>query len=206
MMDKIVLNGSKYISETKVLEMLKEVEVKANDSLIMQIRKEERDKLKTSLIESFDSIFNVIDDTQIQKTEPKIVQEVSRYNTNGNSIYIVLKSMRREYSRLYLQEDGTFLTNRNKSPKFTIHTILGIKNRLNLKSTVDEVNNVATSLNIPSYTIGRLFYNVHQLGTFDKFLQEWEDLQAAEFFKSYKKLETEPINNPEKRKEAGLYS
>lgn len=205
MMNEIVLNGDKYISEKKVLEMLEEAHAEVSETLKEQIRAEERDKIKQLINKSIDNMYEIVEETVIEEPKAQPVQ-TTRYNTKDNNIYIVPKSMRKPYSKMHLQEDGAFLTKNNKAAKFTIYTVLGIKNRLNMNSTVAEVNKVADSLNIPYYTVGRLFYNVHQLNTFDKFLQEWEDLQAAEFFKAYKKSNKEPINNPEKRKEAGMYN
>lgn len=205
MMNEIVLNGDKYISEKKVLEMLEEAHAEISETLKEQIRTEERDKIKQLINKSIDNMYDIVEETVVEEPKAQPVQ-ATRYNTKDNDIYIVPKSMRKPYSKMHLQEDGTFLTKNNRAAKFTIHTVLGVKNRLNMSSTVAEVNKVADSLNIPYYTVGRLFHNVHQLGTFDKFLQEWEDLQAAEFFKAYKKSNKEPINNPEKRKEAGIYN
>ena len=204
-MNEIVLNGDKYISEKKVLEMLEEAHAEVSETLKEQIRAEERDKIKQLINKSIDNMYEIVEETVIEEPKAQPVQ-TTRYNTKDNNFYIVPKSMRKPYSKMHLQEDGAFLTKNNKAAKFTIYTVLGIKNRLNMNSTVAEVNKVADSLNIPYYTVGRLFYNVHQLNTFDKFLQEWEDLQAAEFFKAYKKSNKEPINNPEKRKEAGMYN
>lgn len=205
MMNEIVLNGDKYISEKKVLEMLEEAHAEVSETLKEQIRAEERDKIKQLINKSIDNMYEIVEETVVKEPKAQPVQ-TTRYNTKDNNIYIVPKSMRKPYSKMHLQEDGAFLTKNNKAAKFTIYTVLGIKNRLNVNSTVAEVNKVADSLNIPYYTVGRLFYNVHQLNTFDKFLQEWEDLQAAEFFKAYKNSNKEPINNPEKRKEAGMYN
>ena len=205
MMDEIVLNGDKYISETKVFKMLEEAHAEISETLKEKIRTEERDRIKQLINKSIDNMYEIVEETVVEEPKAQSVQ-VTRYNIKDNDTYFVPKSMRKPYSKMHLQDDGTFLTNNNRAAKFTIHTVLGVKNRLDVSSTVAEVQKVADSLNVPYYTMGRLFYNVHGLGSFDKFLQEWEDLQAAEFFKAYKKDNKEPINNPEKRKEAGIYN
>lgn len=116
------------------------------------------------------------------------------------------KGLNREYSKTALRhlpkikrmnKDGTFqigLRGGTKA-KWTINTVLKIKKELKEDSGF---RSIGKKLGLDAITVARLSYML-ETGKFDKYLSQWEQIQADQIYKKVRKVPVE--NNPQKRRE-----
>lgn len=104
-----------------------------------------------------------------------------------------------------LNKDGTFKLKNSKVnggvSKWTIKDLLKIKNRIPEKEKYPSWTSIGEDLQVSAFTAQNLGYGI-EMGYFDKYFNEWEQLQANEFYGNFKQELTE--NNPQKRKEKGM--
>ena len=96
-----------------------------------------------------------------------------------------------------LKSNGKFILASGKESTWNIHNLLKLKKLIPTELNMTEI---AEKVGIGTTTANYLCYSI-EAGIFDKFFNEWEQIQAD---KMYKK-DWKPIleNNPEKRKEKG---
>lgn len=101
-------------------------------------------------------------------------------------------------------KDGTFIVGRKngRQAKWTIETLLQLRKYIKTPITLKEISQ---KLNLDSSTCNRLMYCI-ELGKFDQYFDEWEQIKANSFYDSIKANNVKFIeNNPQKRKEKGMY-
>ena len=119
------------------------------------------------------------------------------------------KGLKREYSKTALRhlpkikrmnKDGTFQIGLRggTQAKWTINTVLKIKKELKEDSGF---GGIGKKLGLDAITVARLSYML-ETGKFDKYLSQWEQIQANQTYKKSRKIPIE--NNPQKRRENGF--
>ncbi len=99
-----------------------------------------------------------------------------------------------------LCDDGYFITGNNSKSKYNIQTVLMLKNCLfDLNVTW---NDMIEKTGLTANTVMYICYAI-ETGVFDKFFNEWEQIQADKFQSKVKTATL--INNPQKRKENGMW-
>lgn len=135
--------------------------------------------------------------TTLDKTEPK---------KQSKDIKITHITTKRHYPKSHQQQlpkirklnkDGTFVVGRGngKIAKWDINIILKLK-----KYIPSDLSNreIAKNVGLDPGTAGRLMFMI-ETGKFDKYLREWEQMQANQIYNKNRKVPVE--NNPQKRRE-----
>jgi len=104
-----------------------------------------------------------------------------------------------------LNKNGTFQLKNSRVnggvSKWTIKDLLKIKNRIPEKEKYPSWTSISEDLQVSAFTAQNLGYGI-EMGYFDKYFNEWEQLQANKFYGNFKQELTE--NNPQKRREKGM--
>lgn len=96
-----------------------------------------------------------------------------------------------------MNKDGTFQIGRygGTKAKWTIHTILQLKGYIPGDLSTREI---AKKVGLDPTTTDPLMFMI-ETGRFDKYLSQWEQIQADQIYKKVRKVPVE--NNPQKRRE-----
>ena len=106
------------------------------------------------------------------------------------------------YSDLKMNKDGEFHGYHNRPLKFNIRHVISINKEYCSSTTTKDVAKWAREFGFTMNTIHRIIYNLDH-GTFVDFIKEYLS-SANDISIKHKQVETQ--NNPQKRKEAGIYS
>ena len=114
----------------------------------------------------------------------------------------IRKSGQREYHIIRMDKTGNFWGKPNKKLIFDIHDVMAINKRYSSQTSKDDVAKMARDCQLPVDTIYRIIYNLDK-NILKPYIKEW--LSAVNDIKiKTKKISVQ--NNPQKRKEMGIYS
>lgn len=156
-------------------------------------------------LQNTENINNIIDELNSIRKElknnKKPVTSITR-----NTIRQYYETQKQRCPRVSkLNKDGTFILKNSKVnggiSKWTIKDLLKIKHRIPQKEKYSNWTVICEDLPVCALTAQVLGYGI-EMGYFDKYFNEWEQLQANKFQNNIKPIETE--NNPQKRKEKGM--
>ena len=150
-------------------------------------------------------------DLRVKKIEEFLDKDVAfvKVDTDATAeeINVPAKTTYRKYSKECepftnikgLNEDGTFSQKRGKKISFTIQDILKLK-RL-IPETEEYPNFKSLEEIVQVNDIPRICHCI-EIGFFDEYLNEWEQIQANQYYGNWKPNSI--LNNPQKRKENGM--
>ena len=114
----------------------------------------------------------------------------------------IRKSGQREYHIIRMDKKGNFWGKPNKKLIFDIHDVMAINKRYSSQTSKDDIAKMARDCQLPVDTIYRIIYNLDK-NILKPYIKEW--LSAVNDIKiKTKKISVQ--NNPQKRKEMGIYS
>ena len=114
----------------------------------------------------------------------------------------IRKSGQREYHIIRMDKTGNFWGKPNKKLIFDIHDVMAINKRYNSQTSKDDIAKMARDCQLPVDTTYRIIYNLDK-NILKPYIKEW--LSAVNDIKiKIKKISVQ--NNPQKRKEMGIYS
>ena len=114
----------------------------------------------------------------------------------------IRKSGQREYHIIRMDKTGNFWGKPNKKLIFDIHDVMAINKRYSSQTSKDDIAKMARDCQLPVDTIYRIIYNLDK-NILKPYIKEW--LSAVNDIKiKTKKISVQ--NNPQKRKEMGIYS
>lgn len=174
-MEIINLNGVEYIKRDKVKNM--EAELKAMKEIMGQINK---------------------------LTDNKIDGSITRHKRNNkrkDAVFELPKSAQKKYEIRMMNDKGVFITAyHNKKLKITIKDVILAKKGIYDGMTTSQAFAIRDELGLNNYHFNRLVYNIKE-GVFDKFIKQWNKQTGVKVGKKEVPIE----NNPQKRKESGIY-
>lgn len=139
-----------------------------------------------------------------QKIEQETKKEVKHedvYSQRSKHLKIRV-SGQRKYKILRMSEDGHFYAFPNVELVFDVRDVIEINKRYNSSTTKKDVKKIARDCQLPVDIVHRIIYNL-DIGVLKPYIKEY--LSSVNNIKiKAKKIETQ--NNPQKRKEAGIYS
>lgn len=100
-----------------------------------------------------------------------------------------------------LSNDGKFIT-KTRSLTWDINTLLRLKKCMKQNEKYPTASKLAKAVGVNATNVIELGYYILN-GDFDKYFNEWEQIQADNTFKKYGNWKPNIENNPEKRKEKG---
>ena len=190
-MEKILtINGVEYIQKTEYDKAKRDV-----------------DNIK-QLVSS--SIAGLNDFLGVQLPNQSVEQEVKKETKQKNTAVYSQRSKnlkirvsgQREYKILRMSDDGHFYAFPNVELVFDVRNVIEINKRYNSSTTKKDINKMARDYQLPVDIIHRIIYNL-DIGILKPYIKQY--LSAVNDIKiKAKKIEIE--NNPQKRKEAGIYS
>lgn len=114
----------------------------------------------------------------------------------------IRKSGQREYHIIRMDKKGNFWGKPNKKLIFDIHDVMAINKRYSSQTSKDDIAKMARDCQLPVDTTYRIIYNLDK-NILKPYIKEW--LSAVNDIKiKTKKISVQ--NNPQKRKEMGIYS
>lgn len=180
-MEEIInINGIEYIKRERVKDI--ETELKNLKEIMEQINKLSNNK--------------PIDLTTRHETPQKRV----RLNGNDNDVFQVPPTSKEDWEIRLMDDDGNFFSKNNRKLKITIKEVFIVQKELGRSTTVKQARELRKRLELNEYTFNRLVYNLQQ-GNFAKFIKQWNQKTQPVVGKKQVSFE----NNPEKRKESGMY-
>lgn len=190
-MDIINLNGEEYVKRSKILDIEKERDKAQAD--LEAIRK----IVGISLEEASDVLYNNLES---KSSEVKIKTKTKRTRRQPDAPFTPLESAKKPFKILYMTQDGLFFTPNHKSLMITIKHVLQVQRFLHKNVTNREVDEFAKKLGFNYQIVHRVIWN-YQQHYFDKFIKRWNKMTQPVVGMQHKPIQ----NNPEKRKEAGIY-
>lgn len=179
-MDIINLNGVEYIKRDTIKDIEKE-----RDELIKRLQ-------------AISDIVGLPNNKKEVKTE-KNSQRPYKYG-KPDEPYQVPKSAQMLWNIRFMNDFGQFFNKDNRKLKVNIKHVLELQKTLSNSTTNGDIKALGKQIGLDYQMIHRLAYNYKE-GVFDKFIKEWNKKQSTIIKR--KNLPVE--NNPEKRKEAGIY-
>lgn len=129
------------------------------------------------------------------------VQHTNLYSQRSKNLKIRI-SGQREYKILRMSDDGYFYAFPNVELVFDIRDVMDINKRYNSSTSKKDVKKMAKDRNLPIDIIHRIIYNL-DIGVLKPYIKQY--LSSVNDIK-VKAKEKAVENNPQKRKEAGIYS
>lgn len=159
-------------------DRIKEIEKERDEALL---------KLKT--------IENIIHNSN----ETESPKKSSTYNKT-NEPYSIPQSAKMLWDIRFMNDFGQFFNKDNRKLKINIKHVLEMQKTLSKTTTNGDVKELGKKIGLDYQMLHRLAFNYKE-GIFDKFIKQWNQSTAP--VQSRKNLPVQ--NNPEKRKEAGIY-
>ena len=162
---------------------------------------EERDKA----LEKLQLINKIIHDTySVEETQPKSEKikktgKIPYTYGKKDDPYQIPQSARQLWKIRFMNDFGQFFNKDNRKLKINIKQVLEMQKTLSKNTTNGDIKQLGKDIGLDYAMIHKLAFNYKE-GIFDKFIKEWNQKQTLP---KPKKLPTQ--NNPEKRKEAGIY-
>jgi len=103
-----------------------------------------------------------------------------------------------------LNDDGTFIQTRGKPLIYNIRDILALKKLIPMVDEYPSFSSLCKKVGLHDVrTVQRLCYLI-ETGEFDKYINQWEQMEANNFYGKYGEWKPRFENNPQKRKEKGM--
>ena len=182
---------------------------------IEYIQKTEYDKAKKDidnikqLVSSSIAGLNDFLGTQVIAQNPKQIKKEIKEAPKREGCYAlrnpklkIRKSGQREYHIIRMDKTGNFWGKPNKKLIFNIHDVMAINKRYSSQTSKDDVAKMARDCQLPVDTTYRIIYNLDK-NILKPYIKEW--LSTVNDIK-IKTKKTLVQNNPQKRKEMGIYS
>lgn len=195
-MDKILtINGVEYIQKAEYDKAKKDVD---------NIK-----QLVSSSIAGLNDFLGTQVIAQSVAQKPKqIKKEIKKASTKETGYALrnpklkIRKSGQREYHIIRMDKSGNFWGKPNKKLIFDIHDVMAVNKRYSSQTSKDDIVKMARDCQLPVDTIHRIIYNLDK-NIFKPYIKEW--LSSVNDIKiKTKKITVQ--NNPQKRKEMGIYS
>lgn len=135
------------------------------------------------------------------EVETTKVQHTNLYSQRSKNLKIRIAGQR-EYKILRMSDDGYFYAFPNVELVFDIRDVMDINKRYNSSTSKKDVKKMAKDRNLPIDIIHRIIYNL-DIGVLKPYIKQY--LSSVNDIK-VKAKEKAVENNPQKRKEAGIYS
>lgn len=188
------INGVTYIKKDAIADIKKERD-EAVKSLNM---------IREIVGVSFKDLKTMINE-DIIKEQSKVIRPtidgVKRVTRKRTDIFEPVESSKKLFKIRYMDNEGVFHTKHNRALKVTIKHVFEVQKALHNNVTNGEIDDLAKKLGINYQIIHRLIYN-YQEHVFDKFIAQWNKQTQPTVGAKNKPIQ----NNPEKRKESGLYA
>lgn len=180
-MEEIInINGTEYIKRERVKDI--ETELKNLKATMEQINK----------------LTNGIPTDTITRHESPYKR--TRVNNSDKDVFKVPPASQEDWEIRLMDDDGNFFSKNNRKLKVTIKEVFIVQKELSRSTTVKQARELRKRLELNEYTFNRLVYNLQQ-GNFAKFIKQWNQKTQPVVGKKQVSFE----NNPEKRKESGMY-
>ena len=186
LMEIINLNGVEYIKREMVKQM--ETDLKNMRATMTQINQLSNNSPTDVVIANKD-----VSEVEVKYTRKKV-------NINDKDIFQVPPKSKIKWDIKCMDEYGVFFAPNNRKLRVTIKEVFIAQKELTRKTTVKEARDLRKKLKLNEYTFNKLVYNIQE-GTFTKFIQQWNRNTQPTTNKNQVPVE----NNPEKRKELGIY-
>jgi len=138
-----------------------------------------------------------------KKRQPRDYSKITNSKTLKNTYRNIKKNYNINMNNIKgLNSKGEFeKTNAGRKFKWNIQDIIQIKKLIPKIKEYPTVTSISKETKLSKATVSDLVYLIEN-GYFDKYLNEWEQMEADKMFGDWK-----PViqNNPEKRQEAGIY-
>ena len=185
MEDTLVINGVTYIRQSQVAEMEQNLE---------NIR-----QIVNSALNDVSALVNsqsvVQSNNQVTKKKiktPKIKRDISLKIREATMV---------PYEISRMDNSGNFYSIHNRKYIFTMKDVLLIRKEFGINTTNHDIKKLSEKMSLGINNIHRIIYNL-EIGTFDKYIKEWlESVNEVKVTGHHAPVE----NNPQKRKESGIY-
>lgn len=168
-----------------------------------------KNDLQETLGKILDGLINITEFSRDNANAIKALQTIPEEPAQTAKPVETPKGLKRKYSPTVrrqlpkikkMNRDGTFQIGRygGTKSKWTIHTILQLKGYILGDLPTREI---AKKVGLDPATADRLMFMI-ETGRFDKYLSQWEQIQADQIYKKARKVPVE--NNPQKRRENGF--
>lgn len=170
---------------------------------------EDIEKERDEALEKLKIINKIIHGTySIEEIQPKVKKSKKSKKTGNvpytygkkDDPYQIPKSAQQLWKIRFMNDFGQFFNKDNRKLKITIKHVLEMQKTLSKSTTNGDIKKLGKNIGLDYAMIHKLAFNYKE-GVFDKFIKEWN--QKTQPTISRKHLPTQ--NNPEKRKEAGIY-
>lgn len=120
---------------------------------------------------------------------------------------VTVRKYRKKYKPFTLKglnDDGTFIQARGKPLIYNIRDILALKKLIPMVDEYPSFSSLCKKVGLRDVrTVQRLCYLI-ETGKFDKYINQWEQMEANNFYGKYGEWKPRFENNPQKRKEKGM--
>lgn len=178
--DILIINGVKYVKESQIAEMQQNLQ---------NIK-----KIVNSALADVNSLAgNQLSNHKIEKSVPQVKRDIA---------LVLRKAGKKPYKIKRIDDEGNFYSIHNRKLIFTIKDVLEVRKEFSINTTNQDIEQFSKKISLTIDNIHRIIYNL-EIGTFDKYINQW--LKSVNDINI--KHQSRPIeNNPQKRREAGIYS
>lgn len=195
-MEIINLNGVEYVKKDKIASIIQE-----RDNAVQELN-----TIKEIVNKSFKdlaSFMSIEDNTITEKvvTNNNVVRKGQKALRKPEDAFEPVQTAKRLFQIRHMDNDGIFYSVNNRPLKVNIKHVFEVQKALHSNVTNGEIDRLAKKLDINYQVLHRVVYN-YQEHVFDKFINQWNKQTQPTVGAKNKPIE----NNPEKRKESGLYA
>lgn len=191
-MEIINLNGVEYIRKDRIADIEKERDNAVRDLNMM----------KEIIGKSFEDLAVFINSKrEVTEEEPKEKVNKVKAVRKPKDAFTPVQTAQKLFKIRHMDSNGVFFTANNRPLKVTIKHVFEVQKALHNNVTNGEIDELAKKLGINYQILHRVVYN-YQEHVFDKFINQWNKQTQPTVGAKNKPIE----NNPEKRKESGLYA
>lgn len=187
MEDILEINGVTYIKKSQVEEM---------EQNLAHIKKIVNSALAdVSALVNNQPITEPVKKAATKKTEsaPKLKRKIALR---------LRQAAQRPYKIKQMDDSGNFYSKHNRKFVFTIKDVLLVRKEFGVTTTDKDVKVLSKKLSLSIDNIHRIIYNL-EIGTFDNYIKEWlTSVNEVKVTGRHAPIE----NNPQKRKESGVYT
>jgi len=140
------------------------------------------------------TLSSIIDDIKKEEAPVEIVNEPKTVRRYSKTIQNALPQ-----KICGITSNGHLILGNGVDSVYTMNDLMKLKKEI---TSDKSFSRIAEDYNFTTNTVGYLLYGL-ETGYFDKWFNEWEQIQANKFMKKAKHKK-EPVNNPQKRKERGM--
>lgn len=185
MEDTLVINGITYIRQSHVAEMEQNLE---------NIR-----QIVNSALNDVNALVNGQSVAQLNNQVTK--KKVEAPKIKHNIALKLRESKMIPYEISKMDSLGNFYSIHNRKYVFTMKDVLLIRKEFDTNTTNRDIKKLSEKMSLDDNNIHRIIYNL-EIGTFDKYIKEWlESVNEIKVTGHRAFVE----NNPQKRKESGMY-